>query len=364
MTDSPVGGAVPEPTVWEEIALGLFAIGTTVLTHRRRVASWVLGGGVSVLAFALVLPAKYTASASFMPQAADPNAGLRSLAGQFGLQVGGGLPSQSPDFYASLVESNVILSPIAADSFAAPDGPASRKQALADLLDVKGDSPEKRAEAATEALRALVDGTVDKRTGVITVKVTTRWRPVSIGIGQRIIDGLNEFNLKTRQSQASAERRFAEGRVALAQGELRASENRLQQFLERNRQTTGSPQLTFERDRMQREVSLHQQVVVTLAQALEEARLREVRDTPVITIVQPASANLRPDPGGRLMLVLLGMLAGGTVAVLSAFLAEGARRAGTGRSGDARSFRVARAAAVADMRAMFRWAQRGSSAPE
>lgn len=331
---------VPEASVWEEIAVGLFSIGTTILRHRRAVIGWTAVGGVIALVVGMLMPAKYTATVSFMPQAADPNAGLRSLAGQFGLQLGATQANQSPDFYASLAESNVILAPIAADSFAVVVEGSARVEPLAEWLDAKGETPALRAENAIEALRDRVEPTVDRKTGVITVKVTTKWRALSVALGQRILAGINAFNLETRQSQASAERKFAEGRLNLAQDQLRAAENRLQGFLERNRQTSGSPQLGFERERLQREVSLRQQVVVTLAQALEDARLREVRDTPVITVVEAPSALLRPDPRKRSMMMLLGVLGGAVLAVCLAMLSDGARLAEAQREDAVATFRA------------------------
>ena len=364
MTEMPAPGPAPEPSVWEEIAIALFTFGTTLLTHRRRVVRWTLGGGVIALGFALLLPARYTATASFMPQAPDPNSGLRSLAGQFGIQVGGSAVNQSPDFYAGLVEAKVILAPIAADSFDVVEERVTTKRAFADLVNATGTTYAEQTELATDRLRDLVEATIDKKTGVLSLKVTTRWRSVSVAIAERILTGLNDFNLKTRQSQASEERKFAEGRLLHAEVELRASENRLQAFLERNRQTVSSPQLTFEKDRLQRDVSLHQQVVVSLAQALEDARLREVRDTPVITIVQPPSANSRADPGGRVMLVLLGLLSGGAAAVLLALLLDGADLARAQREPGAKSFQAALARTLEDLRAMIGRKSRDGSAAE
>ena len=85
-----------------------------------------------------------------------------------------------------------------------------------------------------------------------------------------------------------------------------------------NRQFTSSPDLTFQRDRLQRDVTLKQQVFTSLTQSYEEVRIREVRDTPVITVIETPSVPTLPEPRGRLVRVLFGLIFG---ALFGAFIA-------------------------------------------
>ena len=91
------------------------------------------------------------------------------------------------------------------------------------------------------------------------------------------------------------------------------------EFLQANRNFANSPTLTFEFERFQREVALQQQVLVALAQSFEEARIREVRDVPVITVIESPSLPVRPDRRGRALRGLLGVLLGGSLGALVAF---------------------------------------------
>jgi uncharacterized protein involved in exopolysaccharide biosynthesis len=121
---------------------------------------------------------------------------------------------------------------------------------------------------------------------------------------------LNDYNLQSLQSQAAAERRFTEARLDEARAALRGAEDALERFLEENRQYT-SPPLALERERIQRDVMLQQQIVMGLAQHYEDARIREVRNTPVITIVEEPALPVFPDPRGTLrLLILSGVLSG------------------------------------------------------
>jgi uncharacterized protein involved in exopolysaccharide biosynthesis len=54
----------------------------------------------------------------------------------------------------------------------------------------------------------------------------------------------------------------------------------MQAFLQANRQWANSPDLTFQHDRLERDIALRQQVYTTLVQSFEQARISEVRDTP------------------------------------------------------------------------------------
>jgi uncharacterized protein involved in exopolysaccharide biosynthesis len=173
-------------------------------------------------------------------------------------------------------------------------------------------------EKTLRALRKKVVSTTvaTRTTGMVTVQVRTKSPYVSLKIADRLLEGLNYFNLITRQSQAREERRFTEGRLEAARASLRAAEDALQRFLQTNRQFAESPALTFQRDRLQREVLLQQQVVISLAQQYEENRIREVRDTPVITLIEKPTLAARPDPGLQALILSLGAVAGFCVGVL------------------------------------------------
>ncbi len=294
-----------------------------LLRNRRTVVAFTAVGVALAVLVGLTRTPKYTASFSFLPQSAQDQSrsGLAGLAGQFGIPIGmlGGA-SQPPQLYADVLTMREILTLVARDSFAS--GPDGRKQPLPEFLEVEGGDPRVVLENTMRALREkVISSTVAARTtNAVTVRVQTRSPQVSLGIAQRLLDGLNQYNRLTRQSQAGEERRFIEARLADARASLRSAEDALQRFLQANRQFTNSPQLRFEEDRLQREVTLRQQVVVGLSQQYEDARIREVRDTPVITVIDPPALPVLPDPRGRvrlLALLTMAFFALGVLVVLS-----------------------------------------------
>jgi uncharacterized protein involved in exopolysaccharide biosynthesis len=191
----------------------------------------------------------------------------------------------------------------------------NRKIALLDLLGAKGATVPVRTAAGVRFLRKIVDIRDLKQLSAVQITVVTEWPGASQQIAAKMIQSLNQFNVSIRQSQALAERMFVEERAAEAQRLLRESEDRMQAFLQRNR-TVSSPELLFERDRLTRTVTLRQAVYSSLMQNLEDARIREVRDTPVITVIEDPRFPHVPESRRTLVKATLGLLAGAILAAL------------------------------------------------
>ena len=303
----------------EEISV--FAIGAMLLRSRWRIVRWAFAGAVIALALVWTRPALYRASASFIPQGADPGrSGLASLAGQFGVSVSSGSQALTPDFYLGLLTSHELLSRVVHDTLVVPEM-GGKRVAVEDLLDVGPGPPKVREEAAIEELSHRIEASASKTTAIVEFSVGTKWPTVSLAIATGLVDGVNEFNQRTRHDQAAAERKFIEGRLTVAAADLRAAEDRLQQFLQANRQVR-SPELQLTQDRMQRDVSMRQAVFSSLTQSYDEVRMRELRDTPVITMVDEPTVPAKPEPRSRGIRTLMGFLVGGAVGALLAFAGD------------------------------------------
>lgn len=335
----------------------LLEMGAIVLRSRRRIMRWTsIGAGVTALAV-LFQPAFFFASASFISQGNDQSrAGLSSLAGQFGVTLPVANASLSPDFYAKLLKSPVLLRRIALDTFDVPEFNGKRVSVL-DAFDVHDKQEAVREELGVTVLTGLVKTNVSKATGIVEVSVLTHWPNVSLGIVSELMKGLNEFNLSSRQGQAAAERRFVEGRLALADTALRAAEDRLERFLRENR-VISSPELVLGRDRLQRDVSMRQQVYTSLSQSYEEVRMREVRDTPIVTIVEPPSVRPMHEPRGRVRSVAIGAVVGAFFGILISLLSGfSAQRRLRGAVGDV-EFATAVTEVTEELLTPVRWLRR------
>lgn len=335
--------------------ISLVGLGTTLLRNRWRIARWMLLGAVVAGLWAFSKPAVYSASASFVPQGNDVSrTGLASFAGQFGVALPNTNPSLSPEFYSALLKSHVLLRDVAKDTFVVR-GLGNRRVRFVDLFKVQGASEKEREDKAIRLLMDIVKTSVAKTTGIVEVSVATRWPSVSLAIVARLVEGVNAFNQRTRQVQAADERKFVEGRLTVAGAELRQAEGQLEDFLTTNRQFGVSSELTMQRDRLQRNVTLRQQVFTSLTQSLEEARIREVRDTPVITVIEPPWVPTMPEPRRRAALILLGSLFGASVGAARSLVSGMMLRRRQYGDGEAGEFLDTLSEAKGDLLLPVRW---------
>ncbi len=296
-----------------------------VILRYRRVILLATVGGVAATVVTGLLFGGYRAQAVFAPVmgAQSPLGDVAGLAAKFGINVAGAVGSPV-GFYADLPTTDGLLSQLAETRFffaADANGQDTLSGTLVVLLKASGDTPEELLQDAVDRLQRKVDVTSDLGAGTVTVKVVAPWPALAEKMTRRVLDLVNVFNVEQLQSQARAERAFIEDRMHAAQGELEDAENQLEVFLRQNRTYQTSPKLTIEAGRLQRRIDLRQQTYTTLVGEYEEARIREIRNTPVITIVDPPEGSARVR-FKVVVLVLVGLMAGAASGVLLAFLLE------------------------------------------
>lgn len=309
--------------------MSLLAIANVLLRYRGLIVGNAVVLTLVVAVATLLVPRTFTAHATLTPQSRRSTTTLSGLASQFGLALPLADVGQSPAFYADLLTSNHILGAVVDTRFEYPTDTGVARGTLIDIYKSKGATPALRRDAAIRRLDKSVQATTVQKTGVIDLAVTARNPILALQVNTRLIELLNQFNLESRQTQAGAERRFTEQRLGEVKGDLRAAEDQLQHFLQRNREYRNAPELNFQQDRLQRQVQLQQQLYTTLSQSFEQAKIEEVRDTPVITVVEPPEAPVRPDPRGLVRNAFLTIILG---AVLGMVLAIGRAYAVNARS--------------------------------
>jgi uncharacterized protein involved in exopolysaccharide biosynthesis len=356
--------AEPSPTAAGELGpplgrdVSLLAIFNVLIRHR-----WLILGTALLLAAAVGVatvrrPRTYTVSATLMPQETERrNTSLTGLAAQFGVSLGGNSADQSPAFYANLLRSRVVLNDVVDASYNISTENGPKRGTLPALLNVRASTPDRRKELARRWLRANVDVATVRETGLVQVSVKTPWRDLSLEITNRMLALIDTFNRERRRTQAAAERAFVEARVVESRQNLQQAEMALEQFLQRNREFRNAPQLMFGHDRLRRDVDMHQAMYTTLRQAYEQARIDEVRNTPVVTVVEPPELPAYPDSRLLLVKVLLAFLVGIAVGAAVAFARTGAR-AVEGREQDRREFEQLSRAAITDLQRPWRAVRR------
>ena len=298
----------------------------TVPLQRWRVVTGVpLLAAFLAAAISYVIPSWFTATTSFVPevrsQARLPS-GLAAIAGQLGVSVSSD-PTQSPRFYAQVVRSREILERLLLTRYPDPQGRgyAADSATLLQILRVHGRSAADSLDHGVGKLSKLISVKTDNQTNIVSLDVTSRSPMLAAAIANNAVEYLNDFNTKTRQSQARERRKFIEERLAAGERDLRMVEEQLKTFYELNRSWQQAPQLVFEEGRLRRQVEIRQDLYLTLRREYESARIEEVNNTPVMTLIDSAVPPQRRSSPRRTLFVIIAMVFASMFGLFWAFAA-------------------------------------------
>lgn len=313
-----------------------FSVWLAGIIARWRLVLIVMAFTLLVAAIAAIaLPPIYEAHASFVTSSsgsskmasalASGGAGLSGLASQLGVSTGAD-PSESPNFYVKLIESEELRRRLLNSRFHNPRSDSPRDSAtLLEILRIRNNDPVRRTEIALKKMGKAMSTEFDLKTNMVGLVVTSRWSELAAAIANRTIELVDAFNHEQRVTRARSKRVFVESRVDSAKAELRQAEERQRVFYDQNRQWRSSPQLVFEEARVRRNVEVATDLFLTLQRQLEAARLDEFNDAAAITIVDPAHAPHKAEwPRYWILLAsalavgaILGILVAGSATILA-----------------------------------------------
>ena len=320
-TDAAGGERVTEPGVAPVSIFGFVGLVTFLTLLRQHWRVWLLSaliGAVGALVLSFLMPARFRAEASFLPSnqfagQADSYglAGLAQAAREFGL--GTGSADNPSALFPQLVSSRRLLGVMLRTEFTDRSG---RKGPLAELLDFSREDTS--LDKAIRHLRSRCVSThQDVRSGISKVSVVLADPVLAAQVANACVGELDRLNREELVSNARRQVDFVGSRLEEVRGQLTAAEEELTLFRESNRNRAGSPHLQTVERRLARNLELQEQLYVTLRQQLEMARIDEVKNLPVITIIDRAVPPRHRLGPGRALWALLGALAG--VAVGAAF---------------------------------------------
>ena len=307
------GPVVDEPIVDDEVVERrehdvpnderLVATAKILWTNRRPVV-YVLGvASVLGVLIALLLPPVFTAQASFYPETRSPDlssalgGGLGSLASSSGLLSGlnlGGSSTQSPTFFADLFKSQSFLDSMLVSVI--PVDSTGKTEDIAHLLVPKSKTDGGRRWSARKLLKHRIEVEV-LPSGVVQVSVEARTAVAAAAMANRAVDIIDELNIAYRKRQSAGRRVYTQTFLVDVKDSLNAAEGRLEDFLLANRSMGESPVLRARYTRLTNEVDRLQGLEQSLASNIENARLTESNDAPVVARVDRAAIpELRTGP--------------------------------------------------------------------
>jgi tyrosine-protein kinase Etk/Wzc len=344
------------------------------LVHVVRSRSRFLAANVAIttlvaLVVSLVLPKWYSARAVLLPPTEDDS--------------GSTLTELMPRGFGAV---RIPGAPTLADVFVA----VLKSRSVADRIIQRFHLVERYHVADVEKAAKELEGHVKFRVGdegTIAILVEDQDPRTAAAMANAYVEELDRFNRETRTTSGGRSRAFIEQRLELARKDLADAEDRLREYQQRRnlpatppangagsdvganllaqkialevrlqvlrqsmaenseevrrireelaaleRQVGGLPSAGMEIIRLWRDVKVQEQVFELLTAQLEEARIRESRDTPTVQVLDRAEVPLHKSRPKRVYIVLggflIGVIGGVTVVLLSGVRAGGASRGG------------------------------------
>lgn len=336
--------------------LSVLALANVVLRHRAIafglpliVAIWMLITWANGVLWPKVGPETYTAITTFdVEGGTSSQTQVTGLAAQLGLVAAG--PAAPP--YERIIKSRALLLPVTRIQFTVHTANGWRRGTIGQLYRVRGKTPAHRLERSLNQIRGMVRAGADND-GTPALMVTSLWPSLSIELADTLVNRLNQFNTQRQRTRVGREKQFTVARLEEKAQELRVAELRMQNFLLANRNYQSSPTLVFEFDRLNRNLGLKQSLYNQFASAVETARIDEVRNAPILSVIENAYVPPKfeeerkiPLPTKEIVRVILALIVG----VFFAFVVEFFQRSRMQNVGDMATFNLLKQQTLADLR--------------
>ena len=326
----------------EPLTLALWIAG--VLNRWRMLVGSIVVVLLLAILAALILPPVYRVEVSFAPNPSSSSKlggalsslGSGALSGiASGMGLGGGSigsdPTESPAFYAELMQSRELLTRLLLTRFRDPRANNSADSArLVDIMKLRSSDLRRRLELGVKSLQKSMTIEADPKTNLVKISLTDRYASVASSEANAALALVNSFNLEQRTSRARAKRTYLETRTTQAKNDLLAAQARYRDFLSGNRQWRSSPTLSSDEETLRRNEDIASDQYLSLEKEVESARLDEFNDAALITVVDSAVTPVKPYwPRYGLLIpgaILFGIFVGVTIAGVATVYADWSRR--------------------------------------
>lgn len=151
----------------------------------------------------------------------------------------------------------------------------------------------KEQAEVVEGLQDRISAFVDRKTRVITVSVRMQDPLISASLAQVVVENLQEYITDYRTQKVRKDLEFTEKVFAEARDSYYKAQRAYAVFEDGNKNIISASYRT-EQERLKNEMSLAFNVYNTLAQKLEQDKLRVQEQTPVYAVISPATVPLKP----------------------------------------------------------------------
>lgn len=155
---------------------------------------------------------------------------------------------------------------------------------------------EKKSLHASLVLANSISFSEDRRTQLNQLSIEIKNDPsLSEQIVRKMYNSILSYSNEIVNTKASEKKDFISERLLIISDQLRKDEEKLLSFMEKNKNINFSPSLTLQKDRLQRNISLNEQLFFTLSDQLELAKINEKDNTSSFFLLDsPKTYPMRP----------------------------------------------------------------------
>lgn len=341
----------------EEDEIDLIALAKTTWNKRAFIIKTILAFAIVGVVVALLSPKEYTASTKMVPQVSTGGSrmgGLSSLASMAGinLNLNSEVTELMPQTYPQVLKSAPFQLQLmnAKYTFTEIDQPVSlfeyyteysNPNALAVIKKytiglpgvivgaLRGEKTEKQESTNTnnetinltedqEQVRKILSSNVsleiNDQEGFIQLSSSFPEPKLAAQVAQKAKELLQQYITEFKIEKAKAQLQFIEERYNEKKEEFEQAQEALAAFRDRNKNVTSAMALT-DQEQLQNEYQLAFEVYSSLAQQLEQARIKVKEDTPVFAVIQPVVVPSERSKPKRTMILAIWIFLGIIVAI-------------------------------------------------
>ena len=293
-----------------------------IIVRRRRIFLGVFSLVIFVTIVLLIFtPKQYLAVATILP---PPGGGRGSdLMALTGLSSNflGGSPSSSGDMYQlykEILQSKRVIYKMLTRNFNIEN--SGKNVSLLDILDVQDSSHAIRLQMGYKIiLNSMLKIEIAFQSKMTKIFIESTEPQLSADIANAFLEELEAFNRETNTKSARENRIFIEGRLEDTSILLENAEEMLRTFRETNKRIENSPHLQLGQGRLVREIRVQEEIFLTLKKEHEMSKIEEVKNLPVIRILDKSVAPISKSKPMRLRAMVFGTFLAGAIALILVF---------------------------------------------
>jgi len=277
---------------------------------KRKQLIWfnIIVGILALIILVFFVRSYYTSTVTILPDigAKQSLMQLSDLASLVGINVSEG---GETNIYRKIVSAETVLKPVVYYKYKTEE--FSQPVNLIKYFDIDDyeDKPEelRKRKRFLDVKKILTDNLkteLDKKTNVLKISVTMPESKLSSDVANNIVNSLDQYLRNKTKFRAKEQRIYLEKRIKQLKDSLFRAEENFKAFREKNRKIDKSPALLLEQKRLAREIEILQTVYAELNKHLELAKIEEIKDAPILNIMEYAQEPVRKAGPPKLLIFL------------------------------------------------------------